>query len=567
VTFREPQLATTLAARKSIGAFYTRNDVTAVLCGWAIRGAADKVLEPSFGGCGFLDASLETLAALGCKQPEENVFGCDIADDAFIHLRERLPGTREGLRFVKADFLTLNPAALGGKEFDAVVGNPPYISNEKLSSAQRISIRDWQDAQPFKLTGRPSLWVHFVLHSASFLRDGGRMAWVLPGSFSTSYYARQVHDWLRSFFRRTVAISVSERLFLTEGTEETTVIVLADGYSKGGETGTLSWVQCDSAEQLAGVIGRWEVAADDATRDLGNKRLLDQRFYDAFQRFVLRDDAVILGDVLEVKIGLVTGDTPFFIRRPRDWVALGVSAINLRRILPKSKWVRGIRVSTKDILQYQLDELPCLMFHPTRTTSAAVHGYLAGYSKDDLSRNATFKKRERWYLPDDDKIPDLFGVFMTHHGPRVMANSAQINATNSYYRLYYKPGARATDGLLCAISMQSTVTQFAAEVNGRPRGSGALKLEPSEFRALPVFRRKDASYWDARKAFDRIDQLLRKGDEEAATAEADRFLFEGLGPAEVASLSTLREGIVFARRRRLLRRGRNESHLVADLDG
>lgn len=567
MSLREPQLATTLAARKSIGAFYTRNDVTAVLCGWAIRAASDKILEPSFGGCGFLDASLEVLAALGCEQPEENVFGCDIAEAAFTHLRERLPNTHDGLRFAKADFLTLNPAALGGRIFDAVVGNPPYISHEKLSNTQRVSVRLWQDAQAFKLTGRPSLWAQFVLHSASFLQVGGRMAWVLPGSFSTSYYARQVHDWLRSFFRRTVAISVSERLFLTEGTEETTVIVLAEGYSEGCEIGTLSWVQCESAEQLAAVIGRWEVATDDVARELGSKRVLDQRFYDAFQQFVLRDDAAVLGDVLDVKIGLVTGDTPFFIRRPRDWVSLGVSAPNLRHILPKSKWVRGIQISPKDVHQYQLDELPCLMFHPIRTTSASVISYLASYSEDDLRANATFKKREKWYLPDDERIPDLFGVFMTHHGPRMMANFAQINATNSYYRLYYKPKMRATDGLLCAISMQSTVTQFSAEVNGRPRGSGALKLEPSEFRQLPVFGRGNTNYWEVRGAFDRIDQLLREGDEEAATAEADKFLFQKLSPAEVASLSTLREGVASARRRRLLRRGGNKPHLVTDSEG
>ncbi|MGA1841890.1 MAG: hypothetical protein ACMUIU_14825 [bacterium] len=55
--------------KKKIGAFYTPSEASLILCGWAIRSSEDRILEPSFGGCDFLEQAKFRLELLGAKTP------------------------------------------------------------------------------------------------------------------------------------------------------------------------------------------------------------------------------------------------------------------------------------------------------------------------------------------------------------------------------------------------------------------------------------------------------------------------------------------------------------------
>lgn len=120
-----------ISHRRKIGAFYTPINVTTVLCEWGIGSTEDKVLEPCFGGCTFLEASIARLSALGQAKPADNLFGCDIDPLAFTYLRNRVAATRED-HFLACDFLTVTPADFGDQKFDLAIGNPPYIRHSRL---------------------------------------------------------------------------------------------------------------------------------------------------------------------------------------------------------------------------------------------------------------------------------------------------------------------------------------------------------------------------------------------------------------------------------------------------
>ena|ERR1700733_10812577 len=83
------QVLKNLFDRRQIGAYYTPSSVAEILCSWAITEASGLVLEPSFGGCEFLDSSIQRLEQIGCTQPEKQIFGCDIDSQAFEHLGKR----------------------------------------------------------------------------------------------------------------------------------------------------------------------------------------------------------------------------------------------------------------------------------------------------------------------------------------------------------------------------------------------------------------------------------------------------------------------------------------------
>ena len=71
-----------LYKKKTYGAFYTPEEITKALSDWALRDGSETVLEPSFGGCGFLKSLSERLQFQGAESINQ-IYSCDIDQQAF----------------------------------------------------------------------------------------------------------------------------------------------------------------------------------------------------------------------------------------------------------------------------------------------------------------------------------------------------------------------------------------------------------------------------------------------------------------------------------------------------
>lgn len=538
-----------IAHRKKIGAFYTPLSVSTLLSAWAIRASTDTVLEPCFGGCTFLEAAVARLSALGSDFPAANLFGCDIDPLAFSFLRERIAGAI-GSNFFQQDFISFSPDKLPKRAVDVVIGNPPYIRNSNLSQAQRDLIKTCFVENGTPLHGRANLWAHFTVHAMRFVAGGGRMALVLPGSFLYADYSQFVQQHLLDHFKRVTAITVAERLFVTEGTEETTVVLLAEGYG-GASAGNKLQVACvDSVDDLAAFI------ADTTSHGL----LPDQPYaghgmvpFDA-ARFHLEltsaPGMVSLGTLAKLNIGLVTGNTGFFIKSKHEWRAHSIKDHYLQYIFPKSQFVRGLVLDQATIDENISQGVRCLALAPPDVPrEASLVAYLTTYADDARTNNATFRRRDRWHqIADSYPIPDAFFVFMSGNGPRIILNESGSTATNAVYRVYFHSGTTLTNKRMAAISIHTTFSQLGAELMGHARGSGALKLEPSAAARLMLYMPDEHSAAEVASAFFEVHTLLKAHDFDGARRAADSFLFPD--PAFQEGLTLLNKGLMTVRARR-----------------
>lgn len=543
-----------ISARRSLGVFYTPAEVTEVLCRWGIRKADDKVLEPSFGGCTFLESSISYLRKLGQQTPENQLFGCDIDPVAFEHLASILGPEISVGHFSRIDFLRLVPSALESDGFDAVIGNPPYIRSSHFSQAQRDAIKEWAAKYQIKVHGKASLWVYFVIHAMNFLKKGGRAAWVLPGSFLTSNYSKDLHEYLVSKFGRILTISVRERLFLSEGTEERSVLLLADDYQAEKPADRISIAHCDDVDKILQVVDSWEANGKlyETLLDNVGMSVIPEPARQILEALSLRPDIFRVGDLAKVKIGMVTGDNRYFIRRKKEWMSAGISIKHLIPVFPKMGWVSGIELTACQLNQLINEQIPCLMLDTTPEKWApGLSDFLAEYPQEKIAKNATFAKRKDWHCIDYSGIPDAFLAYMTHLGPRLVVNSAKLNATNSVYRVYFNPQTDITRIKLTAIAINSTFSQLCSEGVGRGCGSGGLKLEPSEVLKVGLPMPEGIPDGEIHNNFIRIDQLLREEKHEEARSAADNFLFAYMGKNVAESLPVLEEGLIIARSRRM----------------
>ena len=531
-----------------------------MLCEWAIRYADDAVLEPSFGGCDFLASARSRLSHLGSAAPLDQLYGCDVDPRAFQeHLRGGLGipagaigAGGAGVRFYSRDFLTLKGECVRPGGFDAVVANPPYVRHHEMSPDQQASADRVAESHPW-LDGRANLWALFVVHAHTFLRPGGRAAWVLPGSALYADYAAPVIEAAAREFERLLVVQLGERLFREEGAEESTVVLLADGYGGPGSGARVVFV--DALRDLADVVAAWR---SDKTVGAPYRRraavaLMDPEVHRAMETVDCECGTVVLGDVAKVRIGIVTGANRWFIvdeKRAQDY---GLPGHALRPILAKMTDAGGLLLREEDLEATQSSGSRCLLVDTAALGSepegSALHRYLAEVTRSVKQPNRTFQKRKPWHRPDDGLVPDAFLSYMSGEGPRFVVNQTPYTSTNAIHRVTLKAG-HGVGPLELAVELASTVGQLSAELEGRSYGAGVLKLEPSDARRL----RLPVGTGEARsltRALTEIDECLRAGDSDAARTRADAFVLRALSPSvRAACLAVLRGALTEARRRR-----------------
>ena len=99
---------------------------------------------------------------------------------------------------------------------DAIVGNPPYVRQEKLSQSEKQKCADRvREAFPgIELRGRADLHCYFWPHSTRFLKEGGYFGFLTSGQWLDVDYGFALQRWILLNFR-IVAImeSATERWF------------------------------------------------------------------------------------------------------------------------------------------------------------------------------------------------------------------------------------------------------------------------------------------------------------------------------------------------------------------
>lgn len=540
--------------KKKIGAFYTPTEASQILCEWAIRSSTDRILEPSFGGCDFLEQTKFRLERLGSGSPIQQIFGSDIDEMAFTHLFEKLGINKKNGNFLKSDFLALSPQNFSTQKFDVIIGNPPYISHHNMSERQKHDAKAAIKHSGFSVPNRASLWAYFILHSFSFLRTEGRMAWILPGSFLFTEYATGIRKEIENRFERAIAIQLRERIFLSKGSDESTVIVLCDGFI-GNQSKTIFEIGfANNLQDLRELIASWKLNQWNGKRLSGRPEILlmDDDSRKVYEKMVKNENCHDLSKYMKIQIGIVTGANSFFIISQEAADAHKFPENALKPILPKFFLCKGLCLTHKDIENARNDNIPCLLINTDcMRKGCRIYNYLETFPKDQKEKNRTFEKRAIWYKPDDGKIPDAFFPYMQNYGPRIVLNKIGVTSTNTIHRVFFKPNTQKYLQKLVAISILTTFSQLSAEIEGRSYGSGVLKHEPSEAKKIKIYIPDNLDKKEITKTFNLIDHHFQNNDPGSAQKIADNFIFNGLeNKFGTHFLKTLSSGLNESRFRR-----------------
>ncbi len=529
-----PAGAGSAAAKKELGAYYTREAVVRFLLDWGLRKPRRAVLDPSCGDGRFLHE------ALGRGVPR--VLGCDVDRDALEHVRQVVaPSASDRLSLHHADFFTLESADLGG--VDLIVGNPPFIRYQRfVGDARRRGLAAALRAG-VKLTGLTSSWAPFLLHAMQCLDQGGDLAMVVPAEIVQTQYGLPTLRALAGGFGAVTLLSFERNLF--PDAQEETFLLLAENRASG--PGTVRLVPLRGAGDLGlppiAPAGAFEV-------DLAPRT--EVRFAEAFLTpderaawAVCRAAAEVreLGTLGTVTNGYVTGDNEFFHCRREDALARGIPAPWLLPTARNSRSLRGLAYLPGDVDHHEAARSAHHLVRPVGVRPAD-QAVLAGWVGEGERRGVPerFKCRTRtpWWLVPGLQDADLLLTYMAGARPRAAVNRAGAVYTNSLHGIRLAAPAHA---LLVALSFHSSLTLLSLELQGRSYGGGILKLEPREMAKVVVAWPGALPEGEVSRVAAEVDQALRRGEYEGAVAVVDQWLLVqrlGLRPEGVARLRSAR---------------------------
>jgi hypothetical protein len=548
-------LIDTAEARKARGAFFTPQPVAAYLVDWAVRSAADHVLEPSCGEAAFLLNAANRIAGLAATEDggPGRLDGVELHAQSAERARALLSDAGASGTVVAADFFEVEPT--GG--YDAVVGNPPYVRYQDFTGRSRLLAREAALRAGVNLTALASSWAAFVVHSALFLRQGGRLALVLPAELLSVNYAAEVRRFLLGNFASVELVLFEERVF--PGVLEEVVLLMADGF-RVASCDHFTVLHARNVDDLSG-LGASHSWAPGLPGDKWTASMLSAPELSAYAEHTANAGFTDLHAWGETTLGMVTGNNGYFALSPERVAELGLSAADLVALSPPgSRHLRGLEFTERNRRVLGDRGSATWLFRPAVKPSDAARDYIAVGEATGV--NDAFKCRVRtpWWRVPLVQPADLFLTYMNADTPRLSTNTARVHHLNSVHGLYLQADLVADGRAYLPLLALNTVTALGAEIVGRSYGGGMLKVEPREADRLPV---PDpvllTSMRDGLDAARRpVSELLRSGDVAAATEIVDAVVLTGalgIGAVDLATLRTSRKRLAARRASRGLTKG------------
>ncbi|WP_029212132.1 N-6 DNA methylase [Arsenicicoccus bolidensis] len=469
----------TAALRKARGAFFTPPTVADYVARWAVRASTDRVLEPSCGEAAFLLAAHQRLTALPTDDGEGTLDGVELHDASARAARTILRQAGAQARVRVNDFFAVEPTP----SYDAVIGNPPYVRYQDFAGPGRTASRQAALRAGVALTNLASSWAAFTVHSALFLKPGGRLGLVLPAELLSVNYAAQVREFLMRRFARVRLVLFNERVF--PGVLEDVVLLLAEGTGGTDHCELLQVQDADALDQLdpdtaalwtpTTASGKWTSA------------LLPTASASAYASALASADTTTLHTWGETTLGMVTGANKFFTLSPEQAAARGLTTEELLPLSPPgSRHLRGLSFTTQMRAELGRTGSATLLFRPSGDPSPAAQAYIREGEKQGVPNAYKCRVRTPWWRVPLVAPADLLLTYMNADTPRLTTNAAGARHLNSVHGVYLTEEHRELGRELLPLASLNSVTLVGAEIVGRAYGGGMLKLEPREADDLPV---------------------------------------------------------------------------------
>ena len=214
--------------RLALGQWFTPPEVADLALALALPAGADRarlrLLDPACGDGVFLARA----AAAGVGQAGL----CGVELDPAAAQAARAASPRAAVRC--ADLFSLAAGEIAPRGFDAVVGNPPYVRQERLAPEQKRRVQerladDWPDlplAEQRRLVGRADLAAAVVARALRLCRPHGRVALVVSSALLDAGYGEALWRLVERHGRVATIVDAPRERWFRDAAVNAVILVL-----------------------------------------------------------------------------------------------------------------------------------------------------------------------------------------------------------------------------------------------------------------------------------------------------------------------------------------------------
>jgi adenine-specific DNA-methyltransferase len=323
-----------------------------------------------------------------------------------------------------------------------------------------------------------------LIVAAGLLKNGGRMAFVVPAEIGHAGYARTLLPALCDHFNRVQIVACREKIF--PRLSEDCWLLYCEGF--GGRTDHMllsvlerfSEMDKPPRATLRISLAEWR-AAGERLRPF----LLSPSALSLYRALTETPQVRRFGELATANIGYVSGANDFFHLRPKDAKQRRFPEKYLRVTVRNTAQLPSETVNNDTVRRWIAADEPVLLLD--LKNAGRLPREVAAYLDEEPGQKArhTYKCRNRdpWYVVPDIKSPDGFLSVMSGGHPSLVRNDAGCVCTNSLHAVNARPGASFD---MLERGWTSRLAVLGTELEGHPLGGGMLKLEPREAARIPL---------------------------------------------------------------------------------
>ncbi len=457
--------------KKQKGSYYTPSKLADFVVGCLKKELAQKnisILEPSCGDGNF-------LKALKGKKNIKNLDIVELETNEILKAKKILP-----CNDFNEDFLDFFMKYKGKKNYDLIIGNPPYIKSKRLGESQIKKCEEVHSIANLSDKKIKNIWTSFLATSVLMLKPKGVLAFILPAEILQVNYAKEIRQFLKKHFSH-IEIYTFKELFFGSGGQDTILLICKNTSPKL----EVLFAHIDDISQSKskpnchhscsnGNSGKW------------TESVLSEEEISLIDKYKKKTKQI--KEYCSSTAGIVTGANQFFILN-QDTINDYKLSKFVVPIIQKGYFVNNpIQFSEKDLLNLKNSNKPCYLLSISEKTkiNKNLKKYLDIGEENEVNKGYKCTIRDNWYEIPSIWTSEAFFFKRSHILPKFTKNKrGEFYVTDSAYRVSMKDQyKRKINNLI--FSFYNSFTLTIAELQGRFYGGGVLELTPNEFKDLHI---------------------------------------------------------------------------------
>ena len=407
--------------------------------------------------------------------------------------------------------------------FDVVIGNPPYVRQEKIKPLKPTLKKRYAC-----YTGAADLYVYFYERGLQLLNTSGVHTFICSNSWLDVNYGAPLQKYLLDNSAGAVIChSEAEREF--ESAAINTIVSILQNGTPNPDSHIhfltfKTFIGDPDLENRRERTRTYTELAQAGTRE--NKYTGDKwggkylRAPDIYWTILEKgkDKLVRLGDVADVRRGFTTGANEFFYldaERIREW---GIESKFLKSVIKSPRECKSIRVDPNQ-LQFKL-----FMCHADKSALAgtAALAYIEWGESQGYHQRPSCKSRTRWWDLGERQIPSLSFNYLISSTARTLYARDGCYTSDNFQEVHTDSSLTLP---LCA-SLNSSLFQLMVNMAGRSNfGGGLLKIQTYEMAELLCLDPKTFAFENEAIFRSSLWDMLKPSDDRRAL---DAIIFDAL---------------------------------------